>query len=54
MSKIIMEDLDVQCTEEKSKRMLAYNNNQQATIGDVKDALLVLIAHLKIKTTCNI
>jgi hypothetical protein len=34
--------------------MLAYNNKQQATIGEIKDVTLVLCAHPEILTTCNI
>jgi hypothetical protein len=54
MSKIIMEELGLSCTNENSKSMLSYNSQQQATIGEIKDVTLVLCAHPEIRTTCNI
>jgi hypothetical protein len=55
MSKIIMEELVLSCmSNENSKNMLAYNNQQQYTIGEIKDVTSVLCAHLEICATCNI
>jgi hypothetical protein len=54
MSKIIMEELGLSCTNENSRSMLSYNNQQQTTIGEIKDVTLVLCAHPEIRTTCNI
>jgi hypothetical protein len=34
--------------------MLSYNNQQQSTIDDIKNATLVLCAHPEIRTTLNI
>jgi hypothetical protein len=53
MSKIIMEDLGISCTNENSKSMFSYNTKKQATIGEIKYVILVLCAHTEIKTTCN-
>jgi hypothetical protein len=49
-----MEELGLSFTNENSKNMLAYNNKQQATIGEIKDVTLVLCDHREIYTTCNI
>jgi hypothetical protein len=49
-----MEELGLSCTNENSRNMLAYNNQQQSTIGEIKYVTLVLCAHLEICTTCNI
>jgi hypothetical protein len=54
ISKIIMEELVLSCTNENSRSMLSYNNFQQSTIGEIKDVTLVLCAHPKIRTTLNI
>jgi hypothetical protein len=54
MSKIIMEELALSCTNENAKRMLSYNSLQQSTIGEIKDVTLVLCAHTEIRTTLNI
>jgi hypothetical protein len=54
MSKIIMEELDLSCTNENSRSMLSYNSLQQSTIGKIKDMTLVLCAHPEIRTTLNI
>jgi hypothetical protein len=48
MSKIIMEELGLSCTNENSRNMLSYNSLQQSTIGEIKDVTLVLCAHPKI------
>ena len=50
----IMEELGLSCTNENSKNMLAYNNQQQSTIGEIKDTTLVICAHLEIHITWNI
>jgi hypothetical protein len=54
MSKIIMEDLGLSCTNGNSRRMLSYNSLQQSTIGEIKDVILVLCTHPEIRTTLNI
>jgi hypothetical protein len=54
MSKIIMEELGLSCTNENSKGMFSYNSQQQVTIGEIKGVILVLCAHLEIRTTYNI
>jgi hypothetical protein len=54
MSKIIMEELGLSCTNENSRSMLSYNSLQQSTIGEINDVTLVLCAHLEIRTTLNI
>jgi hypothetical protein len=54
MSKIIMEDLGLYCTNENVISMLSYNSLQQTTIGEIKGVTLVLCVHPKIRTTLNI
>jgi ribonuclease HI len=54
MSKVIMEDLGLSCTNENSRSMLSYNSLQQTTIGEIKDVTLVLCAQPKIRTTLSI
>jgi hypothetical protein len=54
MSKIIMEELGLSCTNENTRRMLSYNSLQQITIGEIKDMTLVLSVHPEIRTTLNI
>jgi hypothetical protein len=54
MSKIIMEELGLSCTNENMRSMFSYNNQQQSTIGEIKDVTLVLCAHPEIRTTLNI
>jgi hypothetical protein len=54
MSNIIMEELGLSCTNEKSRRILSYNSLQQMTIGEIKDVTLVLCAHPEIRTTLSI
>jgi len=54
MSKIIMKELGLSCTNENSRSMLSYNSLQQTTIGEIKDKTLVLCAHPEIRTTFNI
>jgi hypothetical protein len=54
MSKIIMEELGLSCTNENARSMLSYNSLQQSTIGEIKDVTLVLCAHPEIRTTLNI
>jgi hypothetical protein len=54
MSKIIMEEIGLSCTNENAKSMLSYNSLQQMTIGEIKDVTLVLCAHLEIRTNLNI
>jgi hypothetical protein len=54
MSKIIMEELGLSCTNENARSILSYNNLQQSTIGEIKDVTLVLCTHPEIRTTLNI
>jgi hypothetical protein len=54
MSKIIMEELGLSCTNKNARSMLSYNSLQQTTIGEIKDVTLVLCAHPEIRTTLNI
>jgi len=54
MSKIIMEELRLSCTNENARSMLSYNSLQQTTIGEIKDVTLVLCAHPEIRTTLKI
>jgi hypothetical protein len=54
MSKIIMEEIGLSCTNENSRSMLFYNNLQQSIIGEIKDVTLVLCVHPKIRKTLNI
>jgi hypothetical protein len=52
MSKTIMEELGLSCTNENARSMLLYNSLQ--TIGEIKDVTLVWCTHPKIRTTFNI
>jgi hypothetical protein len=54
MSKIIMEELGLSCTNENARSMLSYNSLQQSTIGEIKDVTLVLCTYVEIRTTLNI
>jgi hypothetical protein len=54
MSKIIMEELGLSCTNENSRSMLSYNNKQQTMISEIKDVTLVLCVHPEIRTMLNI
>jgi hypothetical protein len=54
MSKIIMEEPGLSCTNENARSMLSYNSLQQLTTGEIKDVTLVLCAHPEIRTTLNI
>jgi hypothetical protein len=54
MSKIIMEELGLFCTNENTRSMLSYNSLQKMTICEFKDVTLVLFAHPEIRTTLNI
>jgi hypothetical protein len=54
MSKIIMEEIGLSCTNGNAKRMLSYNSLQQMNIGEIKDVTLVLCAHPEIRTTLSI
>jgi hypothetical protein len=53
MSKIIMEELGLSCTNENARIMISYNTLQQTIIGEIKDVTLVLCAHPEIRTTLN-
>lgn len=54
MSKIIMEELGLSCTNKNSRNMLAFNKQKQPTIGEIKDVTLVMCSHPEIRITCNI
>jgi hypothetical protein len=54
MSKVIMEELGLSCTNGNARSMLSYNSLHQTTIDEIKDVTLVLHAHPEIKTTLNI
>jgi hypothetical protein len=54
MSKIIMKELGLSCTNENARSMISYNSLQQTTIGEITDVTLVLCAHPKIRTTLSI
>jgi ribonuclease HI len=54
MSKIIMEEIGMSCTNENAKSMLCYNSLQQTTIGEIKHMTLDLCAHPEIRTTLSI
>jgi hypothetical protein len=54
ISKIIMEEIGLSCTNENSRSMLSYNSLQLTTIGEIKEVTLVLCVHLEIRTTLNI
>jgi hypothetical protein len=54
MSKIIMEEIGLSCTNENSRSMISYNSSQQFPIGEIKDVTLVLCAHPEIRKTLNI
>jgi hypothetical protein len=54
MSKIIMEEIGLSCTNENARSMFSYNILQQTTIGEIKDVTLVLCAHPEIRTTLSI
>jgi hypothetical protein len=54
MSKIIIEELGLSCTNENTRSMLSYNSLQQMTIGEIKFVTLVLCAHPEIRTTLSI
>jgi ribonuclease HI len=54
ISKIIMEELGLSCTNENPRSMISYNNQHHCTIGEIKYVTLVLCAHTEIRTTLNI
>ena len=54
MSKIIMDDLGLTCTNEILKPILTFNKKKQPTIGEIKDFTLVMCPHPKIRASCNI
>jgi hypothetical protein len=54
MSKIIMEELGLSCTNENTRIILSYNSLQPTTIGEIKYVTLVLCAHPEIRTTLSI
>jgi hypothetical protein len=45
MSKIIMEELGLSCTNKNTRSMLSYNSLKQMTIGEIKDVTLVLCTY---------
>jgi hypothetical protein len=54
MSKIIMEEIGLSFRNENMRIILSYKNQQQYTIGEIKEVTLVLRAHLDIRTTLSI
>jgi hypothetical protein len=55
MYNIIMEELDISCTNENARSMLSYNNQQKISmIREIKYVTLVLCTHLEIMTTLNV
>ena len=54
MSKSIMEELGLSCTNENSRNMLAFNKQKQPTIGEIKYVTLVMCSYPEIRTTCDI
>jgi hypothetical protein len=54
MSKIIMEELGLSCTNGNSRSMPSYNSLKQSNIDEIKYLTLVQCAHRKIRTTLNI
>jgi hypothetical protein len=54
MSNIIMEELGLSCTNKNARSMISYNSLQKLTIGEIKDVILVLCVHPKIRKTLNI
>jgi hypothetical protein len=54
MSKIIMEEIGLSCTNENARRILSYNSLQQTTIGEIKDVTFILCAHPEIRTTLSV
>ena len=54
MSKIIMEELCLSCTNKNTRSMLSYNSLQQTTIGEIKDVTLVFCTYPEIRTTLSI
>jgi hypothetical protein len=54
ISKNLMDELGLSCTNENSESMLSYNSQQQLTFGEIKYVTLVICAHPKIITICNI
>jgi hypothetical protein len=54
MSKIIMVELGLSCTNENTRNMLSYNSLQQSSICEIKGVFLVLCVHPEIRTTLNI
>ena len=54
ISKKIMEELGLSCTNENPRNMLAFNKKRQSTIGEIKDVTLVMCSHPEIRTTCNL
>jgi hypothetical protein len=51
MSKIIMEELVLSCTNENARSILSYNSLAKTSIGEIKDVTLVLCTHPEIITT---
>jgi hypothetical protein len=54
MSKTIMEELGLSCTNENPWNMLDFNKKCQSTIGEIKYVTLVMCSHPEICTMCNI
>ncbi len=54
MSKTIMRELGLSCTNELLHNMMDFYKQRQATIVEIKDVTLVMCSHPEIRTTCNI
>jgi len=48
ISKKIMEELGLTCTNENPRNILAFNKQRQSTIGEIKDVTLVMCSHPEI------
>ena len=54
MSKTIMEELGLSCSNENTQNMLSFNKQKNTIVVEIKDVTLVMCSHLEIRTTCNI
>jgi len=54
ISKKIMEEIGLSCTNENTRNMLAFKKQRQSIIGKIKDVTLVMCSHPEIRTTCNL
>ena len=54
MSKTIMEELRLSCTNENPRNMFHFNKQNKQIVGEIKNVTLVMCSHPEIKTNCNI